>query len=511
MPGRINVERANWIRNYRIANGYARTTYHQGRREWDRRNSDPPVLGPLRCFHTGEEIPVGELYVVYNLAHFISYNQNVPPQNIYSTNGFRMAGAEPSPRNPIRRVGLLAPEYDAFGMMILEDHRPAEILRHIAAPVVYDDTPDFDDSDDDMNYLEDNDDDPYEDSDSQYNEDVEIYSDDTPPRMAIPALDGRRSRMVSVEQEVIRGGRWISNALYNAGYAEDPGRHSYSASDTGNYLALVKADGSVDSEVVYSKMMLDHAETAEKFQAALEIVRNGIGEGNVRLSEACGLHIHVDIHGWTMTQISNMYHLWNYLEQPIFRIAAAHWKKGHRSLMGNTYSPQTEKGATEPRSIGQALQGVRGALNFQNFMSARRNCGCAAQTFGVWDSCTCGHDRLGKTTVEFRVFNTTANLRKMKAYTALALALVGYAENHECTHVDFPSFEWNRGRGDVNKIQSAEMFSDQMTERLKFMLTELPFTQDEREDIFYCIKNSSIPDKVTDWETLNPEREEVVV
>jgi hypothetical protein len=370
----------------------------------------------------------------------------------------------------------------------------------------YEDTPeesyDYNEDDDyrDPDYYEDEDEDI--EPEYRYSEDVEVYSEDAPPRMTLPELEGRRARMVSVEQEVIRGGRWCAATLYDAGLAS-PERHGYSTQSS-NYFAFVKSDGSVDSEVVYGRMRLDDHAVSAKFQQGLEIVRSGIAEGNVALSERCGLHIHVDIHKWTMRQLTSLYHLWNYLEQPIFRIASAHWKGGHRSLMGNNYSPEMIKGHNSNHGIGSALRSVRGALNLQNFMESRHNCGCGSTTFGVWDECTCDPFDLGKTTAEFRVFNTTANLKKMHAYTALCLALVGYAETHSCTPEDFPTFSWNSGRGDVDKIQNAAQFSEEMMNRLHFIMTDLPFTDEEREEIYYCIRHSSIPDKVEDWETLNP-------
>ena len=131
------------------------------------------------------------------------------------------------------------------------------------------------------------------------------------------------------------------------------------------------------------------------------------------------------------------------------------------------------------------MQRERGALNLSNFLASRGYCSCGAFDFGTWSECTCP---LEKATVEFRVFNATANKRKIRAYTALCLALVAYAENHTCTAESHPVAAW---RG------TAQLDSETAYNRLHFILRELPLTEEEREDIRYCAERSSLKDVVT--------------
>ena len=120
-----------------------------------------------------------------------------------------------------------------------------------------------------------------------------------------------------------------------------------------------------------------------------------------------------------------------------------------------------------------------------NYLNARGYCRCGAFAFSDWRECTCN---LGKATIEFRVFNATANLRKVHAFTALSLALVEYVANDplgDFSPDNFPVFEWNG----TTKTPPNEEASKRA---LAFIFEDLPLTEGEREDLRYCVENSSL-------------------
>ena len=309
--------------------------------------------------------------------------------------------------------------------------------------------------------------------------------------LLIPALPDRPSRLVSMEQEIGGSGESATKALYDAGLTSEPHMASYHSGRS--EWCYVEEDGSVDGEIIYSRMRLDRPVQARRLDEAVTAVQHCMGTGDVRLDTRCGFHIHVGLGYdetagtacYSMKSVESLYHLWNYLEDTIFRLASANWKHHRTEVADCNYAAMTAKGLSGARDVGRTLQHERNALNLGNFLQSRGYCRCGAFDFGEWSECTC---ELEKPTVEFRVFNATANKRKIRAYAALCLALVAYAEEHEVTAETHTPFDWSESTQSVD-IEASE-------ERLRFILRELSLTEAEREDIRYCAERSSLKDVV---------------
>lgn len=304
-------------------------------------------------------------------------------------------------------------------------------------------------------------------------------------RLHVKALKNRPARKTSVEIEVGMGGNYLAEAFHSAGLSDYDYMGGYHDMDDSSFVR-VEEDSSVAAEVIFSRMRLDDLTNALDFERGIGIIRQAINEGRSKLDMRCGLHIHVNLghegdgtKALSMDGVASLYHLWNYLEDTIFRLGAANWR-GHRSEFGNDYAPAIRKGIQTNREIGQNMLYSRGSLNLSNYLNARGNCRCGAFDFGSWQDCTCD---LGRSTVEFRVFNTSANSRKIRAYVSLCQALVAAAEAKRFGPDDFPVLSWENG-GDVDVSASKE--------RLEFILNELPLTNDERQDILYCAEKSSL-------------------
>lgn len=308
--------------------------------------------------------------------------------------------------------------------------------------------------------------------------------------MLIPALDDRPARPVSMEQEIGGDAQQVVSAFHSEGFTSEQYMRGYHSGGNGEWL-YVEEDGSVDGEIIYSRLRLDNPRTARKLEDALGIVQTLISEDEIGLDSRCGFHIHVGLsHSegvpcYSMESVVSLYHLWNYVEDVVFRLASANWRHHRTEGQDCNYSPPTPKRLAGAVSVGRGMARERGALNLSNFLAARGYCSCGAFDFGDWSACTCA---LEKATVEFRVFNATANKRKIRAYVALCLALVAYAERNTCTAESFPVDAW-RGTASLN--------ADAAYERLHFILRQLPLTEQEREDIRYCAERSSLKDVVT--------------
>lgn len=307
--------------------------------------------------------------------------------------------------------------------------------------------------------------------------------------LILPELPGYRDpRLISWEQEVGRGGRWLAEALYTRGLThtdEMLGYHSGSRDKL-----YVEHDSSVAGEVIYSKLDLSITEDAALMERGLAVVREGIREDRVKLDMRCGGHVHVDARGMAMQNIVSLYTLWNHVEEVMYQIGAAFWRC-HRSAAGNDYSEPTPKGLTGRGRVGVSMGYGRYALNISNYLSARSACSCGAQ-YEDWAACTCN---LRKPTIEFRVWNTTANARKVNAYTALSLAMVEYARRNNCNIRQFPVRAWDPGRWADTHHTSPENYVPsyrQAKRPINFILNDLALTEYERDNVIYCIKNSKL-------------------
>ena len=297
--------------------------------------------------------------------------------------------------------------------------------------------------------------DPYEDPlDSAPLDDeacMEQISDDIEsearPKLAlqIPALPDRPARLVSMEQEIGGDGQAAVDALHSEGLTSEQYMRGYHSGGSGQDFCYVEEDGSVDGEIIYSRLRLDSPRVARRLEDALSVVQNLISEDEIGLDSRCGFHIHVGLSYsegvpcYSMESVVSLYHLWNYVEDVVFRLASANWRHHRTERADCNYAPPTPKNLAGVRSVGRGMQRERGALNLSNFLAARGYCSCGAFDFGTWSECTCP---LEKATVEFRVFNATANKRKIRAYTALCLALVAYAERNTCTAETHPVAAW---------------------------------------------------------------------
>lgn len=303
---------------------------------------------------------------------------------------------------------------------------------------------------------------------------------------------GRNVPFVSFEQEFSGNGEMVAQKLYREGYAFSRYVESYHNSD-GRYnsdndrFCYVETDSSCGYELIFDRMQLNQRNQAEKISAVQAILRNLKNEGHINLSARCGFHVHVDVSDWGMKEIVSAYHLWNYLEDPIFRFASAFWGTHREEEVNGGYSTTVPKGHTSRTAIGRTLASRRDALNFSPILNAMGNCSCGASMYEDWANCTCN---LRQPTLEFRVFNATTNQRKIRAYLAFCVAFVNIAKTAEFEPADFPEMRW---RGTFTKQGIDEKsWEDCSIERINFILNEFPLTNAEKTDIKYCLRNSSL-------------------
>lgn len=307
--------------------------------------------------------------------------------------------------------------------------------------------------------------------------------------LSLPVLDGREPRLMSFELEIGRGSNreGITASLCAAGLSPHIGvqRYTYSGAD---HTVFVKTDASTGGEIVFSKFRFDRFGEAFSAEQAARHVRDAVKAGSINIDRKSGFHVHVGANGLSIDDTVRLVMLSRGVEDPLMRLASAFWGM-HRSETGNAYGdPIPHHPLTDSKRRFLAIQaGSRCAVNIKPYFSAMQDhCSCGASRFGEWEACECGTALL-KPTIEFRLFCGTANLRKMRAYLALSLGLVSLAQREGLKFPDPMPYQGKTGVLD-------ESIHDASYERLRWLMVNLPLTDEEREDLLYVARNCSLND-----------------
>ena len=294
----------------------------------------------------------------------------------------------------------------------------------------------------------------------------------------------RGHQLTSVEIEFGGNDNYVAGELYSAGLSLARETGGYHGGGSGTY---VEYDGSVDEggEMIISRLHLPVQEEAKRLYQSVDILRGAIKAGECRLTTQCGVHVHVDVGKYDLDWVMSAAVVYNYLESTLYHIASAGWKRGHRGASsGNDYAKTTPKGLTSKERFQESFGRDRYfGLNASPYFYARRQCNCSAG-FENGSNCTC--PPRSKSTLEFRLWNTTANGTKIMAYVAIPQAIVAFAKGKQLTANDLPDFEW--GYEEQPHNGDAQMHA----ERLQWMFENLPFSPEERNAVRYCIRNSGL-------------------
>lgn len=331
-------------------------------------------------------------------------------------------------------------------------------------------------------------------------DEAESFDDDAEIRnrqLVIPVIPGRENiRMCGVEIEGGNGhgnGEDLAARLYDDGLSAIDGVASYHHGSDG--FAHVERDSSVDWEAVIGPLNPAVQADVSKLNRVMRLIRGMVKDGTLTLDLRAGCHIHVEAARTSLDGAFNLNTLFAYAEDVIFRLGAARWPI-HRAISDSHYTqpiPKENRKVQFARAHAEDDGARYFALSFNNYFSQMLNrCRCGATRYDSWEDCTCN---LGKCTFEFRVFNTTANPRKLHAYLALTQALV--AKAMEMGKLDNPAEEFpvhafvSRRFKDMVSIEQEEIV-EEWRERLTWLFNELPLTDEEKDSLGYCVRYSEL-------------------
>lgn len=327
---------------------------------------------------------------------------------------------------------------------------------------------------------------------------IEVFDDDSEmpaTRLALPTIEGReRIRFCGLEIEGVNihpeGHNILAQDFYDLNLSGFNTRRSYHERHDSGFVH-VERDSSCDWEAVIGPINMAANRDVRNLNTVIKQIRTRIKDKTLKLSLNCGLHIHVSAEKVGIKQAHNLHLLYTYLEDIMYRLGAAKWPM-HRAVVNGDHSYQlSPRSVNKINFINNYMENRYHGLSFSNYFQKMMNhCGCGAGRFGLFEECECS---LSKCTFEFRIFNTTANTRKIHAYTALTQALVAKALS--MTEFDLekmPASVFNlRNFKDMHSSHQ-ELLEDEWFPRMKFILEELPLTNEEKESILYCVENSEM-------------------
>lgn len=324
--------------------------------------------------------------------------------------------------------------------------------------------------------------------------------------LVIPSLPERPVRLVSIETEVNGDGPFLARTLWRCGlvpYDRVAGYSEHPQATQSEYPSFLKYDGSVTAgELITYLLDLSDRGHAEALMDVMRKLRSVRAMGKADHPAVAGGHIHIDAHNFTYDDAWRLVTVFNYLEDPIYRLAGAGCDYGHRTLVpghdaangGQGYANPIIKGPFGTKSIfGQNLDQMKRmhGLNFTPYLAALKKCDCGAVRFEGGKDCTCN---LGKATIEWRVWNSTGVPRILHAWVAFMQAMHSYAQRDEGftgdSEKEFPGLPWKKEPW--GKVTSSK--KKKVMDRLIWIHRNLPLTREERDSLNYAFKHSDMRD-----------------
>jgi hypothetical protein len=321
--------------------------------------------------------------------------------------------------------------------------------------------------------------------------------------LTIPSVAFRPFRTISYEMELDGDGELVARTLYRCGLVplSKVAGYNHSPDDKkAEYPCFMKYDGSVGAgEVIAYLLNLDDESHADALMDTCRKIHSLIQMKKASIGPTCGGHIHVDAHNFSYGDVWRLLTVFNYLEDALYRIAGAGAEWGHRSLRpegrarnGEGYTASPVKGPFGTKgAVGQSIQAQRrnSGLNFTPYISAAGLCECGSMAYEDSKNCKCN---LGKSTIEWRVFNSTANPRILHAWIALVQAMMAWSEGDDDPTPEwekqYEPFAWTcRSFGSLSTSNKATVRS-----RVEWMFRNLPLTEDERDSLAYAVEQSDI-------------------
>lgn len=276
---------------------------------------------------------------------------------------------------------------------------------------------------------------------------------------------GSRDRMT---EELRAAGLHVSSINSHLGFSEN--------------AWTVKRDGSVGSggEVVSPPLDFDNASDREQVTIALEALQRA----GCRPDESAGIHVHVDANDLNARQVANVGRFMFKFEDVIYRIASSGWERIRPNGVGNYCKPLAADlvaKLTKVRDKNDFYKAWYGSVQNGEFNANRQGHGSRYNGLNL-------HSWVYRGTIEFRVFNSSLNPKRVQGYIALAVAIVQDAREGFARSTGKSYRLGDMAAGTVK--ESAAIMRLQQIMRSESRDTKVLMTKEDWALVRYCWKDS---------------------
>lgn len=264
--------------------------------------------------------------------------------------------------------------------------------------------------------------------------------------------------------------------LRRAGLSTMHDIHSYTGHRNDEWI--IKRDASVRDGGEMVGPPLDWDDPAQRGQIATAmdcLIRAG-----ATTTPSAGVHVHVDASDLEPRQIVGVARTFTKFEDQIFRIATSGWRTMRPDGFTNWCKPlprTTVERLSKARTREQlttAWYGSRDRANYAGHGDSSRYHGLNL------------HSYFYRGTVEFRVFNSTMNAKRIEAYVTLCMAIVQDGRDNKLRSINKVFALGDMARGELTEKKAFH----HLCQFLRWENELSPISKEDLALISYCWKNS---------------------
>lgn len=289
-------------------------------------------------------------------------------------------------------------------------------------------------------------------------------------------------RKIGLEVEFAGSKQRVIDELRARGLSSMTREAGYTAGSDHDWM--VKHDASVHNggELVSPPLLWDVPE--QRAQVALAM--KALVAAGARTTELAGVHVHVNATDLTPRQISGVARTFTKYEDQIYRVATSGWRTMRPGgFSGTGWCKPMQRSVVEKLAAAKTREQVASAWYGPGNANNYAGHGDSSRYHGLNL-----HSWFYRGTVEFRMFNSTMNAKRVEAYIIMSLAIVQDARDGKLRS--------------INRVfQLGDMKAGLLTEKkafhhfcqfLRWENETSPISKEDLALISYCWKNS-LPQK----------------
>lgn len=236
----------------------------------------------------------------------------------------------------------------------------------------------------------------------------------------MPETQAVASRRFGIEIEFAMASRnvmeGILSGLRDAGLTRDTRMRGYSANDSHSWIVKDDASIGMGGELVSPPLNFENPEHRAQVVKAVEV----LAANGAKTSDRCGIHVHVESSDLTPKEVAAVARLFIKFEDCIYRLASSGWRTIRSSA--RQYAPPMNQ---------QQVQRITRVNNEEQLKRAYYGDSYMYATGHGHNSRYCGlnlHSHFYRGTIEFRVFNSSLNPKRVSTYVSMCVAMVNDAK-----------------------------------------------------------------------------------